>query len=226
MTAPLLLIAFATWLAIGVVAAVVMGRLGYASFAWGVLGAVLGPLVVPLAIETVRRQQPGYRRTVTVGRAGPGPAQVLIGVDGSPEATAAARSVVQLMDDRLGRVVLAWVLDYDTASVNMQRGERDRAERSLQQEAAGLRSEFGISVDSLLLAGPPAATLAGYAADEGFTLLAVGSRGRGASKVALGSVATELAAGAPVPVMVVPPAPSARRPAPRAAATSGARLDG
>lgn len=41
----------AVWMGIGVVLAVVMGRRGHSSFGWLVLGAVLGPLAVVLAID-------------------------------------------------------------------------------------------------------------------------------------------------------------------------------
>jgi hypothetical protein len=52
------------WLAIGVMTGVAMGRRGHDRFTWTVLGATLGPLVVPLAMSTQRRTGP------TVGPAG------------------------------------------------------------------------------------------------------------------------------------------------------------
>jgi hypothetical protein len=47
-----------TWVAIGVVSAVVMGRRGSARFSWLVLGVVLGPLVIPLALPRPARPDP------------------------------------------------------------------------------------------------------------------------------------------------------------------------
>ena len=48
---------FLPWAFIGVVAAVVMGRRGHAVYPWTVLGVVLGPLVIPLTVSAVRREQ-------------------------------------------------------------------------------------------------------------------------------------------------------------------------
>jgi len=41
------------WSLIGTAAAIIMGRHGHDRFTWGVLGTVLGPLVVPLALVTL-----------------------------------------------------------------------------------------------------------------------------------------------------------------------------
>lgn len=48
----------ATWLAIGTVTGKAMSRRGHDGFTWLVLGAILGPLVVPLALSTQRRTDP------------------------------------------------------------------------------------------------------------------------------------------------------------------------
>ena len=48
-TTALLLVA-AAWLALGVAAAVVMGRRGRDRFTWLLLGSLLGPLCIPLEI--------------------------------------------------------------------------------------------------------------------------------------------------------------------------------
>ncbi len=48
----------ATWLAIGVVTGMAMGRRDHDGFTWLLLGATLGPLVVPLALSTRRRTGP------------------------------------------------------------------------------------------------------------------------------------------------------------------------
>jgi nucleotide-binding universal stress UspA family protein len=57
--------------------------------------------------------------------------------------------------------------------------------------------------DSVMLAGKPADALAAHAADGQFDVLAVGSRGRGASKLVMGSVATRLSSGSATPVLIV-----------------------
>jgi hypothetical protein len=79
---------FLTWAAIGVTGAVVMGRRGYAPFSWLVLGAVLGPLVVPLAFARTRQTRQ-FPQVTDVGT-WRGPVDVLVGVDGSAESITAA----------------------------------------------------------------------------------------------------------------------------------------
>ena len=79
------------WLVIGILSCFVMTRRGHDPWSWGVLGALLGPLVIPLALAAIRRE----RETSTVvasvhaGQVGRGPISVLVGVDGSVEAAAA-----------------------------------------------------------------------------------------------------------------------------------------
>src|SRR3954451_10635373 len=92
------------WLAFGVAAAVVMCRRGYSGFAWGVLGAVFGPLVIPLAVAALRQRPPGYPQTVEAGSAGGGDIDVLVGLDGSSESHAAVGAAAQMMRGRLRRV--------------------------------------------------------------------------------------------------------------------------
>jgi len=58
-------------------------------------------------------------------------------------------------------------------------------------------------VGRVVLTGKPAEALVAHAADGKFDVVAVGSRGRGASKVVMGSFATRLSQGAQVPVLIV-----------------------
>lgn len=62
-----LAIVMVAWLACGVVTGTAMGRRGHDAFTWLLLGATLGPLVVPLALSTHRRTGP-TQRPVTGGR--------------------------------------------------------------------------------------------------------------------------------------------------------------
>ena len=50
----LLAISAATWLAIGVVLSVMMGRRGHDAYAWLILGMFLGPIALVLAVYTDR----------------------------------------------------------------------------------------------------------------------------------------------------------------------------
>ena len=105
------------WLVIGILSCFVMTRRGHDPWSWGVLGALLGPLVIPLALAAIRREP----ETSTVvaswhaGQVGRGPISVLVGVDGSVEAAAAACTVVELFGPRLGHLILATVIDFDAA---------------------------------------------------------------------------------------------------------------
>ena len=51
----------AAWLATGMVAGIVMGRRRYDRFPWWLLGLAFGPLLVPLALGTERREEPTDR---------------------------------------------------------------------------------------------------------------------------------------------------------------------
>ena len=202
---------FLTWAAIGGVSALVMGRRGYAPFSWLVLGAVLGPLVVPLAFSRTRQARQLSRGTDLGMRRGP--VDVLVGIDGSAESIAAATAVSVLLGDRLGRLTLATVVDYD-AALGGDAGETHRAARLvLAQAVEAVAESVGHEVDAVVLAGKPADVLAAHATDGGYDLIAVGRRGRGVTKLFLGSVATRLARGAPTSVLVVSKAaPSPRDP--------------
>jgi hypothetical protein len=66
----------ATFVCIGLVLAIVMGRLGYSSFTWGVLGLVLGPIALLLALSSVGSRRPSWSRLVPGGHPGSGPVDV------------------------------------------------------------------------------------------------------------------------------------------------------
>jgi hypothetical protein len=76
----------ATFVCIGFVLAVVMGRLGFSPFAWGLLGLLLGPIALLLALVEVKNERPWWSRLVASGDPGSGPVDVLAGIDGSPGA--------------------------------------------------------------------------------------------------------------------------------------------
>jgi nucleotide-binding universal stress UspA family protein len=192
-----LLIFVLVWLAIGVVASLVMGRRGHEPFIWGTLGAALGPLVIPLASGSIGREREATKSLLDEGSVGPG-------IDGSGESRAALQRVVDLLGPRIGRLTLAAVLDFDTAEEldgsDAQRaaiGQLDAATRAAE------RSWAHGTVARVLLAGTPATALVEHAHQSGDDLIAIGCRGRGASKIAFGSVATRLARNTEIPVIIV-----------------------
>ena len=131
-----------------------------------------------------------------------GPVDVLVGLDGSPESLRKAEVVANLIADRIGRLTLAAVVDYDTALGGAAAAAHRGAEHELSDAATRVR-KLGYETTTVLLAGRRAQALGAHAADGRFDVLAVGSRGRGASKLVMGSVASTLSRQAPVPVLIV-----------------------
>jgi nucleotide-binding universal stress UspA family protein len=188
----------ACWVAIGLTLSVVMGRRGHDTAGWLVLGTLLGPLAVALAVDAERHEErleparlPGGPRTP----AGQGPVDLLVGFDGSAESADAVQTAVELLGPRIGRLTVATVLPYDDV-----RGEERQAHEELRRLAARMP---GRGVELEVLHGHPATALRSFACDGGYELIAVGTRGAGITKAILGSAATELARDSEVPVLLV-----------------------
>lgn len=192
-----LLIGLVVWCGIGIVISIWMRRRGHALFTWAYLGAVLGPLVVPLAVDAIARERRADIADVAFAPREHGRVSVLVGVDGSDESLAAARAAVDLLGERISRLTLAAVIDYDSA-VGPSEARRD-AERHLDAAARVVAVE---RAERAVLLGAPADALEHATRDGGFDLLVVGRRGRGASRALLGSVAARLTSSANVSVLV------------------------
>lgn len=82
-----------------------------------------------------------------------------------------------------------------------ERSGGDRAEAADNLERAA-RSVRICDPRTVILSGPPARMLVEHARENGFHLLAVGSRGRGASKAVLGTVSGQLARQSRIPLLV------------------------
>jgi len=191
------------WLLTGIVCSWVMARRGHDAFAWGVLGALLGPLVLAPAFVAARGERSANPlvQQVHLGRAGRGPVSVLVGLDGSADSEAAACDVARLFGPQLGRVTLATVVDYDAGERAAYRSGSDADDaRGLLEDAALLFGE--VEPDTVVLAGRPADALLRYAREHGVDLVALGARGRGLSTAVLGSVAERAVRQHDVPVLV------------------------
>lgn len=80
-----LLIGLAVWLTIGITLAVLMGRRGHSPFEWFLIGAVLGPIALPLAWGRISSEPaaPNRETVDAVPGSGTGPVDLLVGIDGS-----------------------------------------------------------------------------------------------------------------------------------------------
>ena len=128
----------ATFACIGFVLAIVMGRLGHSAFAWGLLGLLLGPIALLLALVEVRNERPWWTRLVASGDPGGGPVDVLVGIDGSPESAAATTAALELLGSRVGRLTLVAVADLDDSYAG--REERARLQDELKRQAEAVRA--------------------------------------------------------------------------------------
>ena len=189
------------WMLFGVVYGLVMGRRGYDWWSWAILGAIFGPLVIPLAISLRHRrsQSDELRWEPAHERAG---VRVLVGIDGSAEAVDAARRVADMFGERLGAVFLAVVIDYDAAR-ELDRKNGQVFERDAQRWLKEAEAAVGIPCGHLLMTGPPASSRLEAARKHSVDLIAVGPRGNGLSEKLLGSTAEHLTRQAVVPVLVV-----------------------
>jgi nucleotide-binding universal stress UspA family protein len=198
-TTEVLLIGLAVWLTVGITLAVLMGRRGHSPFEWFLIGAVLGPIALPLAWGRISSEPAALNREIVdaVPGLGTGPIDVLVGIDGSPESETALRTAVEILGARIGRLTLAGVTEFDYGNPQVE-ADTKRALETLRGMAASVTvAHLGITI----LSGKPAEALPEYALRDGYQLLVVGRRGRGASKAILGSTASQLAS-APIPVLV------------------------
>lgn len=187
----------AGWLAVGLVLSVVMGRRGHSSYGWLVLGTLLGPLAMVLALDAWRHDErlgPATLGGEVTSTPGSGPVDVLVGYDGSPDSIGAMEAAIGLLGDRLGRLTVATVVPY--GGVKEQERLADEALRRLADGRPGRPLELAV------LHGHPSVALHQYAIERGDDLIAVGVRGKGASKAILGSAAVELSRTAKIPVLL------------------------
>lgn len=198
------------WLFAGLGAGLVLGRRGHAPFTWVLLGAVLGPLVVPLAVVAIRDERnAGAARVSSRSGASTDHSQsdavdVLVGIDGSPQADAAFESVLRLLAGSIGRFAIATATPFGADSTTT--GRHEEAQDLVLLESYGDRAEraLGHAAETVVLRGKAADALQRYCQDQQFDLLVVGSRGAGLATTLLGSVTSRLASDSNVPVLIVP----------------------
>jgi nucleotide-binding universal stress UspA family protein len=138
--------------------------------------------------------------------------RILVGVDGSPEAAAAAEKAADLAQATGAKLQLVYVVpsrpppgpvEYVVESERSELVERNYAAAMLRQLEIQCRRE-GVEIDTATASGRVAESLADRAEKDGFDLVVVGHRGRGGVRRALlGSVADRLLQISSGPVLVV-----------------------
>jgi nucleotide-binding universal stress UspA family protein len=182
----------AVWLTMGLVLWLAMGRRGHDGFSWLLIGTLIGPLGILLALDAVSRDEPAESVLTSPGQGGTGPIDLLVGADGSPESRAALDAALRILGSAVGRVTLLSVvpfdggIDADRDALAMIRGEAERY--------ADLRPDVEVR------RGHPAAVIAELADHDDYDLVVVGTRGAGHHF--FGSAARELASASRVPVLL------------------------
>lgn len=195
------------WVGSGLLTVVlVLYRRGHRGGSWLVLGAVLGPFILPIAVERARERGRRLERQggpATVDAAPGRGLCVLIGVDGSPESEEAVRAAVRLVAPVAGRVLLATVVSADAAEGGREdqlAAARDLLSRHRRELPGGT-----VAVETQIVAGQPASALLDLVEEEDVDLVAIGRRGRGLSRAVLGSAAATVSTDARCPVLLAGP---------------------
>ncbi|MFC7546025.1 universal stress protein [Plantactinospora sp. GCM10030261] len=194
MTVRYVILVFLVWFVVGLVtAAVFVTRGGHRSGYWYLLGGLLGPLFVPIAVSrgAVRtgqvevRSRPGDSATSREGL------KVLVGLDGSADSDRALRAVANALAGTTSLLVLATVIDEDLVGPDAE-AERQRARSMLDARVARLPAGLPEPVTEILT-GPPVEALLAAADSRDVDLLVVGRHGHGLRERLLGGVAEKLA---------------------------------
>ena len=136
------------------------------------------------------------------------PTRVLLATDGSPDATLAARSAIELCEKTGSELHVVHVGEYLATYFAYTEEEpaelRRNAQRLLEGQAESIRAAGGTIAGTHLRLGHPAEQIIGLSEDLGAGVVVVGSRGQGALRRAvLGSVSENVVRYAHCPVFVV-----------------------
>ncbi|GAB3852094.1 hypothetical protein GCM10029963_41030 [Micromonospora andamanensis] len=179
------------WLTVGLgTAAVFVTRGGHRNLLWYLVGALLGPLFVPIAVERGRARPQlvdvRHRPSDPVGTG----LRVLVGVDGSAHADRALRAIARTLTGSTSELVLVTVTSPDLSDAESRR-EHERARRMIDERATWLPEGLPRPTTAIVTGHPVDALLA-IADDRDVDLLVVGRHGHGIGDRLLGSVAEGL----------------------------------
>ncbi|BBY80418.1 universal stress protein [Mycolicibacterium pulveris] len=190
------------WFGTGAITGLWLARRGH-DLRWIPIALVLGPIFVPIALERADRGGP---RRVSTGDDDAAPSvgpRVLVGWDGSAQAAAALDAAQRLFGGD-GELVLAEVVPYEAAE-DPQQAVVATADAELNAVAAKIGRPDRPPRHEVLV-GAAGEALAHRAQQLEADVIAVGRRGRGVSRLLLGSVSSYLLEHSPVPVLIVDPA--------------------
>ncbi|HTP50336.1 MAG TPA: universal stress protein [Anaeromyxobacteraceae bacterium] len=137
--------------------------------------------------------------------------RILVAVDGSEAALRAARMAADVAVRFGARLTLSYVVPrlllppdvYGLTIAEVEREQRAHADQLIHEALVKLGAS-GVEVETSVLSGPPAESIAEAAAAPDVDLVVVGSRGKGAvSRMLLGSVSDRLVHICPKPILVV-----------------------
>lgn len=192
---PLMLLVF--WVSLGLLAAVYLGRSGRRSPGWFAIGVVMGPLLLPVAVEVAQR---GPQVLVASESSGPrATTTALAAIDGSRESEKALEDAAEMLTGNDVQFILVAVLDPDI-------GEHDpyaaRAiEADLREHAATL-TLGDVPPAFEVLAGDPAKVILERASRDDIDVIVLGRRGKGLTQMIMGSVADQVVRRSPRPVLL------------------------
>ena len=193
----LLAVVLGVWLLTGLVLAVVLGRRGKDPLGWLVLGALMGPVAIFLALDAVEHDEQDVVDVVAPPRGhSHGQVDVLVGFDGSAGSKAAVSEAERLFGDRVDRLTLVKVVPFDIGQID------DREARSKLLEAARASEGGGIGLE--VAHGRPATAMQHLAESDHYDVLVIGTSTDDRVH-ALGDAAVDLARESSVPVLLVPP---------------------
>jgi len=187
-----------TWVTIGLAVALFLGRQGRRSPAWYVIGVVLGPILLPIAVELAQAPGTLLKRVRQDGEVG-ARMRVLVALDGSQESDDALADAALVLAPQGAEFILLTVLDPDL-------GENDPGARRTAEELLAARSSRlppgALPAVYEVAVGQPAGVIVDRAAADAVDLIVLGRRGRGLSQRLLGSVADQVVRRSPRPVLL------------------------
>ena len=148
---------------------------------------------------------------------------ILVAVDGSPDADAALAHASALARDQRARLTLMTAIPQLPATAMLASGAAPPRSEVIRHYAEMLRKAAetlpeDVSVTTLLVEGPPARALIERSRSGAFDLIVMGSHGHGRLHTSLlGCVSQKVLAASPIPVLLIRAAVEAEAPAPATA---------